>query len=113
MSDSSISSIAKELSFNSSYASIAKCAGIISLYSSSNSLSRIERSTEFIAEDYWINISGMAWMECNGNPACIDYAYRAGIKNLPYDNKVVYGKIGGLGYLLHESELDILNEKNV
>ena len=68
---------------------------------------------EFIAEDYWINISGMAWMECNGNPACIDYAYRAGIKNLPYDNKVVYGKIGGLGYLLHESELDILNEKNV
>lgn len=61
---------------------------------------------EYVVEDYWHNVAGKSWMFCDGNPACLDYAARAGAANLPTDNKVLYGKIGSLGKLVHESEIE-------
>ena len=60
---------------------------------------------EYRIEDYWQNVAGMSWMVAQGNPACLIYAMRAGFNGLPIDNEVVYGKVGGLGHLVHTSEL--------
>ena len=59
----------------------------------------------FIVEDWWENVFGRSWMVSDGNPAALAYAFRTGMKRGPTDNDVVYGKIDGLGYLLHVSEL--------
>ena len=58
-----------------------------------------------MVEDWWDRVGGISWMNANGNPACIEYAIRSAADNLPTDNKVLYGKIDGLGKLLHISEI--------
>ena len=60
---------------------------------------------EYHVEDWWINVTGGSWMFANGNPAAINYAIHGGTYNLPIDDNVLYGKIGGLGYLVHISEV--------
>jgi len=64
---------------------------------------------EFVVEDWAENLwDGKTVMEMNGNPAAINYAFRAGIAGMdPVEaNKdVVYGKVGYLGYCVHNSEL--------
>lgn len=60
---------------------------------------------EFMIEDWWDLLTGGSWMNAEGNPAAILYAVRSAVKGLPMDNEVVYGKIGGLGHLVHVSEL--------
>lgn len=40
-----------------------------------------------------------------GNPCALDYAVRSLLDNLPMDNNVLYGKIGILGFMIHESEI--------
>ena len=64
-------------------------------------------SQRFIVEDWWENVYGRSWMVSDGNPAALSYAFRIGMRlgAVPCDNEVVYGKINGLGYLLHVSEL--------
>ncbi|MBQ7894933.1 MAG: hypothetical protein IJ364_00050 [Oscillospiraceae bacterium] len=62
---------------------------------------------EFDIEDWWENVYGASWMVANGNPAAIAYAFRSGNRGLPTDNEVLYGKIGGLGFLFHVSELEL------
>jgi hypothetical protein len=57
---------------------------------------------ELLVEDWWDRVAGKSWMQCNGNPACTVMSNM----NIPNDNEVVYGKINGLGYLVHISELD-------
>lgn len=59
----------------------------------------------FIVEDYWDRVSGGSWMDAQGNPAALGYAMRSGLAGLPTDDEVVYGKVGGLGHLIHVSEL--------
>lgn len=56
-------------------------------------------------EDWWDRIAGMSWMACDGNPAAMHYAIRSGLNRLSLNDEVVYGKIGGLGHLVHVSEL--------
>lgn len=62
---------------------------------------------EYRLEDWWDRIAGKSWMFCAGNPVCLDYAMRSGFSDppLPTDNEVVYGKIGGLGKLIHVSQI--------
>lgn len=60
---------------------------------------------EFELEDWWDRVHGTPWGQCDGNPAAIQYAIRAGNKKIPPDNEVVYGKIKGAGHLVHESEI--------
>lgn len=63
-----------------------------------------EGKTYFI-EDWWVNVAGQSWMNATGNPACLGYAMRSAAAGLPLDDEVVYGKVNGLGYLVHVSEL--------
>lgn len=65
--------------------------------------------SEIIIEDWWDRIAGKSWGMCNGNPACLNYAMRTGFSNIkiPNDNEVLYGKIEGLGYLVHVQELEV------
>lgn len=56
-------------------------------------------------EDWWDRIAGKPWTDCDGNPACLQYAARSALAGLPLDNEVVYGKITGFGHLVHASEL--------
>lgn len=65
---------------------------------------------DYRVEDLWQNVAGESWMTCNGNPACIIYALRGAKEELPIDNNVLYGKIGPLGHLIHESEVEEIDE---
>lgn len=67
---------------------------------------------EYTIEDYWDRVSGISWMDANGNPACLKYAIRTGTgqtiggANVPLlTDEVVYGKVGPFGHLLHVNEL--------
>lgn len=62
---------------------------------------------QFVVEDWWDRIVGRSWMTCDGNPACLAYAMR---EDTPIDDEVVYGKIGGAGFLVHASMLPIFSE---
>lgn len=61
----------------------------------------------YVVEDWWDRVYGRSWMDSDGNPAAMLYAMRAGLIGLPLDNDVVYGKIDGIGFLVHTSELKV------
>lgn len=61
--------------------------------------------TAFVIEDWWDHLTGGSWMNANGNFAAMKYAMRAGMTGMDVDDEVVYGKISGLGHLVHVSEL--------
>ncbi len=63
---------------------------------------------DFIIEDLWKNMTGSSWKtQVPGNPACMLYSYRSNDLDLPDDDMVIYGKVGGFGHLLHITELNI------
>ena len=52
-------------------------------------------------------VFGKDWGMMNGNPTCIAYAVRRGFdRSIQPTGQVYYGKINGLGELVHESELE-------
>ena len=55
-------------------------------------------------EDWWDRIAGKSWGVCDGNPACLDYAFRCS-RITGFDDEVIYGKVGGSGKLVHVSLL--------
>lgn len=61
---------------------------------------------EYRVEDWWDRLGQGSWMFCTGNPACMLYAVRAAAKGLPMDDEVLYGKVGGMGVLIHTSEIE-------
>ncbi len=63
------------------------------------------KDQEIKIEGLWKDVYGKSWMFADGNPACLEYAIRSSVDNLPTDDKVYYGKINGLGKLIHESEI--------
>lgn len=69
---------------------------------------------DFIAEDYWCNIEPCeSWKDSarNGNPAAIIYLARiANDWRILPDEYVVYGKIDGMGFLVHAVELFLPEE---
>jgi hypothetical protein len=60
---------------------------------------------EAMLEGTWIEVSGRSWMTSDGNPAALKYAVRSAVAGLPTDDDVYYVKIGGLGHLVHGSEI--------
>lgn len=62
------------------------------------------KDQEITIEGLWHEITGKSWMDSDGNPACLIYAMRGAIDDLPNDDKVYYGKINGFGFLVHETE---------
>lgn len=65
----------------------------------------IPAGSNYNVEDYWINVAGMSWMDAVGNPAALNYALRSTLAGLPMNDDVLYGKIQGLGFLIHTSEI--------
>lgn len=63
------------------------------------------KGESFWIEDWWFRVAGKSWMDCDGNPACLEYAMRSVADGDPLSNDVVYGKIGGLGKLIHIQHL--------
>lgn len=60
----------------------------------------------YVVEDWWDRVAGKSWMWSDGNPACLHYAIRSAAAHLPTDDEVLYGKVDGLGHLIHASELE-------
>ncbi|OXS35433.1 hypothetical protein [Streptomyces sp. XY006] len=60
---------------------------------------------EFTVEDWNDRVFGQSWMTMQGHPASLMYAMRSAVASLPPDNEVVYGKVGGLGHLVHVNEI--------
>ena len=60
---------------------------------------------EFWVEDWWDRLTGGSWMNAIGNPAAMFYGISSAQGNLPTDDEVIYGKIGALGYIVHQSEI--------
>ena len=57
-------------------------------------------------EDYWDRVTGRSWEDSQtSNPAALQYAMRHASSRLPFDNEVLYGKIGNYGHLVHVSEV--------
>ncbi len=58
-------------------------------------------------EDWWDRVYGDSWKRAKGNPGAYHYAMRTATVDysIPTDDEVVYGKIDGLGHLVHVSEL--------
>ena len=65
---------------------------------------------KFQLEDWWDKLTGSSWRVSKGNPACLNYTIRVTMNDLPINDRVVYGKIDGVGYLVHVSE--IVSDKN-
>jgi hypothetical protein len=63
------------------------------------------KALEYRIEDWWDRVGGGPWGDANGNPAAMQYGIRAGFASLPWDDEVLYGKIGHFGYLVHRSEV--------
>jgi hypothetical protein len=66
------------------------------------------RAGEVLEISNWVDRMddlGKSWMDLDNNWAAIHYAMRSGTQGLPLDNEVVYGHIGGLGHMVHVSEL--------
>ena len=61
-----------------------------------------------IIEGLWNEITGKSWMISTGNIACMIYGIRSLLEQIPIDDNVFYGKIGGLGELVHTSELEVI-----
>jgi hypothetical protein len=69
------------------------------------SVGTIAKGTEVAVEGLWTEVTGGSWMNATGNFAAMNYGLRVGLDGLPIDDKVYYGKVGGLGFLFHETEL--------
>ena len=68
---------------------------------------------EIEIEDWWDRVAGISWMDCIGNAACINYSLRSAMTRVPFNDEVLYGKIGSLGYLVHIEELEVPVEQPV
>jgi hypothetical protein len=66
----------------------------------------ITAGTEFHLEDWWDRITGKSWMVAEGNITTLIYGMRSGFAHLPCNDEVVYGKVNGLGHLIHVSEFE-------
>lgn len=65
---------------------------------------QVVEGAEYFIEDWWDKITGGSWMSADGNFAAMHYAMRDPL-NTPFDDEVVYGKIGSLGHIVHVSKL--------
>lgn len=61
--------------------------------------------SKYVIEDWADRVYGKSIWMANGNPAALQYAVYCAAKHLPIDDLTLYGKIGGLGFIRHESEI--------
>lgn len=63
------------------------------------------KGEQYRLEDWWDRLGQGSWKVCTRNPACIEYGVRVLLESIPQDDEVVYGKINGLGKLIHVTQL--------
>lgn len=68
----------------------------------------VPAKVEATVEGLWKDITGQSWRHSDGNPAAIVYAIRSGAARIPPNDDVYYVKVSGLGYLVHESEIQFI-----
>lgn len=61
---------------------------------------------EFRIEDWQDRVFEESWQTADGNPTAIKYAVRSGVLGLPLDDECVYGKVNGIGHIVHVSEFE-------
>lgn len=67
---------------------------------------------DFEIEDWAVNIWGKSWLDMQGNPTALEYAFRTAVygdnNNVPqFSDDVLGGKIGGYSHLFHVNELEL------
>lgn len=74
----------------------------------------IYAGNDYTIEGYWDELTGKSWGISDGNPACLKYAWRISTvdTDVSTDDRVFYGKIGYLGELIHECEVEEIQEDN-
>lgn len=68
---------------------------------------------EIQVEDTWEKVNGTPWQRARGNPACTVYGSRVHQNKLPADDQIVYGKLNGLGVIVHVSEITHVDGESV
>jgi len=66
---------------------------------------KLTTGEEFRVEDWADRVWGRPWGVMEGNPTALIYAVRAGTAGISSDDEVLYGKVDGLAYLAHASEV--------
>lgn len=64
----------------------------------------IHAGEQITIEDWWDRVAGKSWMDCDCNPACLEYALSS---RTPIDDEVAYGRIGPFGKLIHVTRLSV------
>lgn len=64
---------------------------------------QIVPDAELVIEDWWDRVFGTDW-QMTPHPLALRHMLRANRASLPLDDEVVYGKIDGMGVLVHVSE---------
>lgn len=63
------------------------------------------KGEKFVIEDFTKNLFGTPWYNHTiENPAVLEATMRSMENEIPMSSDAVYGKIGGLGHIIHESE---------
>lgn len=67
---------------------------------------KLKTGAEVVVEDWWDRVAGKSWKMSDGNPAAMQYAVRIAHSRIPWDNEVLYGKVGWAGFLFHVDEIE-------
>ena len=61
---------------------------------------------EFLVEDWQVRVmDGASWMLHLHSPVAVAYGVRGMRLGLPFDDRVLYGKVSGRATLIHETEI--------
>ena len=63
---------------------------------------------KYKVEDWWDRLGQGSWLESTSNFECMDYVARGAksVPSPPFDEEVLYGKVGLYGKLVHVSEVE-------
>jgi hypothetical protein len=61
----------------------------------------------YLIVDWFDRVTYQEWWQDMSNPACLMYGLAVKTGSVPDDDEVIFGKVDTLGYLVHESELDL------
>lgn len=66
---------------------------------------KLKNGQDYRVEDWADRVLGCSVWAANGNPAALKFAIRRAVENLPIDQRLLYGKIGMFGEIIHETEI--------
>lgn len=72
-------------------------------------ISGVFKGEEYRLENWQTLVTGKSWKDNLNNPAVLEYICRTMDETTPPDNNVYYGKIAGLGHLIHASQIEAID----